>query len=195
MFRFIFAFVLVGVAGGIFFYYTKPQYDSTKQLQADIQSYNQALERSNELQRRRQELLSRFNTFNPQDIERLGKLLPDHVDNVRLLLDLDSFAGSQGFALQNVSINNTSSNTNSNTAQTAAGVIGASSDTFESITFGFSTQGTYPAFIAFMEALERSLRIVDIVSLSLQAAPGTEGIVLPEPVYTFDVVLKTYWLK
>ncbi len=193
MFRFILAFILVGVAGGVFFYYTKPAYDSTKQLQSDIRAYNQALDKANELQRLRQALLSRYNTFNQADIERLAKLLPDHVDNVRLLLDLDSFAGSQGFALQNVSISSTGSSAKTN--QTAAGVIGSSGEAHESLTFGFATQGTYSAFVSFMEALERSLRIVDIVSLSLQPIVPPPGVVLPEPYYSYDVVLKTYWLK
>jgi len=193
MFRFIFALILIVGAGGIFFYYTKPAYDSTKQLQADIQAYNQALDKANELQRLRQALLSRYNTFNQKDIERLARLLPDHVDNVRLLLDLDSFAGSQGFALQNVSISSTAGRATTN--QSAAGVIGATGDPYESLTFGFSTQGTYPAFVAFIEALERSLRIVDIVSLSVEPIDTPDGIALPQPYYTFDVALKTYWLK
>ena len=193
MFRFIFAILLVGAAGAIFFYYTKPSYDATKRIQTDILAYNQALDKANELQKLRQALLSRYNTFNQSDIERLSKLLPDHVDNVRLLLDLDSFAGSQGFALQNVSIS--SAPGGSNASQTAAGTIGATSETHESLTFGFATQGTYPAFVKFIEALERSLRIVDIVSLSLEPVEAPPGVVLPEPYYSFNVVLKTYWLK
>lgn len=192
MFRFILAIILTVAAGGIFFYYTKPSYDATKRIQSDIQAYNQALDKANELQKLRQALLSRYNTFNQSDIERLTKLLPDHVDNVRLLLDLDSFAGSQGFALQNVSISSTAS---ANTSQTAAGVIGATGDSHESLTFGFATQGTYPAFVAFIEALEKSLRIVDIVSLSIEPVEAPPGVTLPEPYYSYDVVLKTYWLK
>ena len=52
----------------------------------------------------KQSLLSRFNAFKTEDLDRLRKLLPDHVDNVRLILDLDNLAARHGMALQNVVI-------------------------------------------------------------------------------------------
>lgn len=188
MIRVLLVIGLFAGAVAIFIMYTKPTYDEVRTVQAQIAEYDSALSKADELQRRKQELLSRFNSFNPTDIDRLRKLLPDHVDNVRLVLDLDTLASRHGFALQNVVID----------AKGAvdAGevrVIGAERTTFDVLTLKFATAGTYPDFVAFMRALEESLRIVDLVELSMDPETGVEG--GEEPVYRFSVTLKTYWLK
>lgn len=189
--RFIIAIIAFAIAGAVFFLYTKPAYDSSRTLQAQIAEYNQALEKAGELQRLKQALLSRYNAFDPQDIDRLHKLLPDHVDNVRLVLDLDNLASSQGFALQNVVV---SSPASEDGAEQPIGTISASNQQYDSLTFTFSTSGTYSGFVQFMETLEKSLRIVDLVSLSISPISSSD-VVLPEPLYSYNVTIRTYWLK
>jgi Tfp pilus assembly protein PilO len=189
MMRTIFSVISLVAAGAIFMLYTKPTYDGVQSQNAQIAQYDQALEKATELQQLKQTLLSRYNTFNPSDIDRLQKLLPDHVDNVRLILDLDSLAGKHGMALQNVAVS--SAESNSNTTQTASGAIGASKQKYDSLTIKFTTQGTYDTFKSFIADLEKDLRVVDLVSLSLSNASGSGQNAL----YTYDITLRTYWLK
>lgn len=181
-------------AGAVFFLYTQPAYDKTQAINGKIAEYDAALQKAAELQELKQTLLSRYNTFNPNDIDRLQKLLPDHVDNVRLILDLDSIAGRHGMALQNVVI---SAPQSAGTTQTAVGALNSSKKKYDSLTLKFKTVGSYDTFIAFIGDLEQSLRIVDLVSLQI-----AEGIVSTadkngpvEPVYEFDITIRTYWLK
>lgn len=181
-------------AGAVFFLYTQPAYDKTQAINGKIAEYDAALQKATELQELKQTLLSRYNTFNPGDIDRLQRLLPDHVDNVRLILDLDSIAGRHGMALQNVVI---SAPQSAATTQTAVGALNSSKKKYDSLTLKFRTAGTYDTFIGFIGDLEQSLRIVDLVSL--QITPGS----LPSdaktgssaPVYEFDISIRTYWLK
>ena len=183
------------VAGGVFFFYTKPTYDGIHGLQAQIQQYNQALTKAAELQQLKQTLLSRYNAFNPTDLDRLHKFLPDHVDNVRLLLDLDNMASRHGMALANVNI---SAPGTANPNTTAIGTITAGSKKYDSLTFTFGTEGTYQTFIEFMNDLESSLRVVELMSLTLDSANGTLTQVPAagsDPVYRFKLTLRTYWLK
>jgi len=189
MFRTIISLVCVTAAGGIFFAYTRPAYDSVQADTARIAQFDQALEKAAELQSLKQTLLSRYNTFASADIGRLQKLLPDHVDNVRLILDLDSMAGKHGVALQNVAVS--SSEGSSNASQSASGQIGASKQKYDSLTIKFATQGTYDTFQRFLADLEKSLRVVDLVSLTL----SNSSISGTTPVYTYDITLRTYWLK
>lgn len=194
MTRTLFSLVFLAAAGGLFFFYTKPAYDGVRTAQAEILQYDQALSKAAELQRLKQQLLSKYNAFNPTDVDRLHKLLPDHVDNVRLVLDLDTLAGQHGFALQNVVINAPGTGTaGANAATQPQPSIGPSRQTYDSLTLKFATSGTYPNFVEFMNALEGSLRIVDVVNLTLDAdaASPLEG----EPIYRFDITLRTYWLK
>lgn len=197
----IIALIGFAIAIAIFFLYTKPTYDSARALQGLIAEYNQALDKAGELQRLKQALLSRYNAFDPADIERLHKLLPDHVDNVRLVLDLDNMAQRYGIALQNVVVGGLTEETST----TVIGAIGGG-QAYDSLTFKFSTDGTYESFVLFMEDLEKSLRIVDLVSLSMSssgphpsvgAATTKSGspIIASEPQYNFDVTVRTYWLK
>lgn len=192
MIRNLFAVLFLAAAGAIFFMYTKPAYDGLRDVQDQIQQYDQALNKADELQRLKQSLLSRYNAFNPVDVDRLHKLLPDHVDNVRLVLDLDTLASQHGFALQNVVINAPGTAVNPGSQQQQV-VIGPSRDTYDSLTLRFATSGTYPQFVEFINALENSLRLVDVVALAMDA--GTTGVTGGEPTYRFDITLRTYWLK
>lgn len=182
----IISLVCLASAIALFFFYTKPAYDSLGMVKGQIEKYNQALEKAAELQRLKQSLLSRYNSFNPADIDRLHKLLPDHVDNVRLVLDLDTLASRHGLALQNVVISAAAS-----ADSTSSDIIGPSPEEHGSLTLGFATVGQYERFVAFLGDLEKSLRIVDVVELKITPATAS-GAGLT---YRFDIVLRTYWLK
>ena len=183
--------VALAVGGGIFFLFTQPHFDNIRATAAEVEQYDQALQKAAELQQLKQSLLSRYNAFNPADVERLRKLLPDHVDNVRLVLDLDSLASRHGMALQNVVISNPAKE-GENAGAVAA--IGVSLQRYDSLTLKFATQGTYPNFTAFLQDLETSLRVVDLVGLRLVRESGGSS-PQSEPIYRYDITIKTYWLK
>lgn len=208
--RLIIAIIGVVFAGGVFFFYTKPAYDSVQEARLNIAQYDAALGKATELQTLKQTLLSRFNTFDINDLDRLQKLLPDHVDNVRLILDLDNLAGRYGLALQNVDVSSSQKQVAKN--QTALGAIGTSNQKYDSLTLSFGTTATYTEFVQFISELESSLRIVDLVSLSITSGVGTGSsaanvtnafpitgtkttLAKSEPLYTFNITLRTYWLK
>lgn len=181
---------LIGLisAGAVFFLFTQPTYDKVQATALEIQQYDAALEKAAELQARKQELLSRFNAFNQQDVQKLEKLLPDHVDNVRLILDLDSLASKHGLAMQNVIV---AGQEKVDGAQTTAGSIGISRQKYDSLTLTFTTQGTYQTFQAFLADLEMSLRIADLVSLKLTPLEAKGA----DPLYSYTISIRTYWLK
>jgi len=192
------------IAGGVFFLYTQPSYDTVQASQVQIDQYNQALDKAAELQQLKQTLLSRYNSFDPNSLDRLQKLLPDHVDNIALILDLDSIATRYGLALQNVDISTATQQ--GSATQTALGAIGSASQTYDSLTLTFSTEGSYASFVQFITDLEDSLRIVDLASLSISRAAGTTGSAngttagatlggQSVPAYTYTISLRTYWLK
>lgn len=162
---------------GIFFFYTKPTYDQAQVQRTQITEYDAALVKANELQERKKVLLDKYNSFQPEDRDRLQKLLPDHVDNVRLILDLDNIASRRGMALQNVVVSTPGAG---QSTQTAVGTISSSKQKYDVLTTKFSTTGTYAAFQQLMTDLETSLRLVDLIDLKI--ARGTE-IGAGEPLY------------
>lgn len=196
MLRTILSVVGIIVAGLVFFEYTQPAYDNINALQAKITQYNQALDKSAELQKLKDTLLTRYNAFNPDAKIRLQKMVPDHVDNIRLILDIDSLAGRFGMALQNVVISTPASEGNN---QTVIGAISTGNQKYDSLTLKFTVRSTYANFVKFMEQLESSLRIVDVVSLgvtpdsggsSAQAGGSSGG-----NYYRYDITIRTFWLR
>ncbi len=187
MIRYAFALCALFIAGAIFFWYTKPTYDSVQSVKDEASQYDAALAKAAELQQLKATLLQRYNSFNPADLDRVQKLLPDHVDNVALILDLDNLAARYQMPIENVDVSTPASTASTNGVAT----IGASGQKYDSVTIRFSTRGSYTDFLSLMRDLEQSLRVVDLVSLTIQpsAAIGTEA------QYGYELTLRTYWLK
>lgn len=178
----LFPLLALVVAGLIFYFYVDPAYAEIRTLRQEEATLNAALSRALELQATRDQLLSRYNTFNPDDLARLGKMLPDHVDNVRLALDMDSLASQYGMRIRNVSIEKIDEK---KTRQTK--VVGPDERAYESMVLSFTVTAQYDTFRTFLADLEQSLRIVDIESVSFSSTDVG--------LYDFTVALRTYWLK
>ena len=104
MSRPIFSTILIVLAVVVFFSFVNPTYEEVRALSEESAQFDNALNRSKELQSVRDELLSRYNTFSNENLDRIEKLLPDNLDNVRLILDLDGIASKYGMLIKNVSI-------------------------------------------------------------------------------------------
>lgn len=191
MIKTIATFVMLGIAGGVFFMYTKPTYDAVQGVKAEVAQFDAALDKARELQELKRQLLARFNTFSTEQLNRLSHLLPDHVDNVRLVLDLDSIASRYGMAIQNVVIDRP----DAGKTETVIGALTNQGNLYESLTMQFSLRGTYGSFTMFLRDLESSLRLVDMVALTIQQEAPEEGVARAEPVYRFNMTVRTYWLK
>ena len=111
----------------------------------------------------------------------MRKLLPHNIDNVRLALDLDGIASRHGLRVQDVTVQTSAE-------ASSQGRIAQDSGPVDSVVISFSVVSQYPNFVAFLKDLEKSLRIVDVVSLSFTTKQGGA---LAE----YDVSVKTYWLK
>ncbi|MEK7530868.1 MAG: type 4a pilus biogenesis protein PilO [Patescibacteria group bacterium] len=171
----------IAIAIGLFSWYIDPAYARIETLREEEATYDAALDRSRELQEVRDQLLSRYNTFSAVDVARLEKLLPDHVDNVRLILDLDSTASKYGMRVRNVAIDDQDKKKNS------TDTLGPDEVGHESLVLSFTVSGQYSTFRQFMADLEKSLRLVDVVGLTFSTSDTG--------IYDFTVSINTYWLK
>jgi Tfp pilus assembly protein PilO len=188
--RNFFTIVFLAGAVAIFFFYTSPAYDAMQALTAQNAQYNAALDKATQLQQIKQTLLSRYQSFDPNALTRLTTMLPDQVDNIRLILDLDNLAGVYGMSLQNVDISSPDSQNGS-----VVSSIADASQPYDSLTIDFSTRGTYQQFTQFLTALESSLRLVDLVSLSIAPAGTTQPGSAGQPLYVYTMTVQTYWLR
>jgi Tfp pilus assembly protein PilO len=187
MIKLTFPILFIILSIGLFFMYVDPTYSNIKNILADGSQFNSALDKSKELQEIRDKLLGRYNTFLTSDINRLTKLLPDNVDNVRLVLDIDNIASKYGMRIKNVNVNR------EGTKQ--PGIIGPNNDLHESVELSFSITASYKDIISFVKDLEGSLRIVDIKEVSLTPLVIKDDAKDSEYIYEYVINLQTYWLK
>jgi Tfp pilus assembly protein PilO len=174
--------ILIAAAIGLFALYTNGTYQHIKTLQVRVGSFNEALDTAQSLKQQRDALLSKRNTFSAENIQKLERILPDNVDNIRFVIDINNIAARHSLSLKNVSLGTLSDSKN----QRAALSVGASGDPVGSAEIGFSLTATYEDFLIFLQDLEHSLRIVDISKISFKPATGSQ--------YDFSMTIKTYWL-
>jgi len=195
MFKFILPIIFVGVAITGFFILTNPLYREILEEKKQIASYGEALNNSKALEAERDKLTQKYNSFNPEDISRLQKLLPDSVDNIRLILEIEKLASPYGMVLKDVKYNVLAKDAALLQAAVIKGGKNLLGKNYSVWDLEFSAQGTYNNFLSFVKDLENNLRIVDIHSVQFSSA-GNTGLNPSVPVaYKYSFKIKTYWLK
>jgi Tfp pilus assembly protein PilO len=200
MMRIILPILLLGVSVASFFFFTFDAYKEIKTLRVTTGEYNTALANFNQLQKVRDTLRDQYNTFSTSDLTRLDKLLPDYVDNIRLVIEIQNMAVRYGLTLTNVKFSIPGKATTAQggkaspeNSQTLA-LMNKEYGVFE---LEFSTVGPYENFVKFSKDVEKSLRLVDIMSVGFSSTDPvrTGGIVSTGTVYKYDFKIRTYWLK
>ena len=171
--------ILIIVSIAVFFGLISPLYDGVKERRAQIKLLSEALSNSRKVQTVRDQLLERYNRISTADLERLKKIVPDHVDNVRLLIEVDRIATRNGVVVQHVATRDGS--------RSERATLGPDESPIGTIRMNFSLAGGFQNIIAFLSELEQSLRVVDITAFSFTRGKGD--------VYEYDMEIQTYWLK
>jgi ribosomal protein L20A (L18A) len=177
------ALILIVLAVGTYFTFTKGKLDELRAIKAVNTEYKTAIDNANRLIAARDKVVKDDINISEADNVRLAKILPDNVDNVRLIIDVkDNIAARHGLFLKGIK---TSSPTDmpQQGSNENRGVAEAIANGYGTVSLSFSVTTSYQTF------LEASLRIMDVSKLSVIASEGGNG------TYDFNVEIKTYWLK
>ena len=109
-------------------------------------------------------------------------MLPDNVDNIRLIIDINNIAARHNLTLSSVQLGDTSATA----VQGSSLAVGPSDSAVGSVQVSFSVVSNYDNFIAFLEDVEHSLRIIDVDKISFEAGQGDLN--------TYTLEIRTYWL-
>lgn len=180
MIRLFIPVIFIGAAIALFVVYTNPTYTKIKNLQVQENSFDAALTKAQELRSVRDDLLSKRSAFLQTDVDKLTRLLPDNVDNIRLIIDIGHIAARHGLQLSGIDLGDLSQ------GKAKADSTDTSTNPIGNVTVGFSVDTNYDTFLGFVQDLEHSMRLLDIQSLSFTSGAG--GTV------TYTVSLRTYWL-
>ncbi len=174
----IVSIILILSSVGLFFGYIDPAYESIRGQKIEKADYDRALNNSKQLQAERDKLLDKFNNIDKVNLDDLAKFLPDNIDNIRLILDIDEIAKNYGMRIRNFKAD----------ATEKSDVIGASNSPYGTLNLSFSTTAPYQTFLTFMRDLEDSLRLIDVTSIEFASSDTGD-------LYDYKVTIKTYWLK
>lgn len=189
MFRTIISIVFIVAAAIGIVVYAAPRYQSTKMLRNEVTELEQALQKAAELREQREQLLSRYNAFTPDDLAKLEMMLPSYVDNVKLVsIDIEQLAAEKGLILKDVSVQE---------PEDAVADPSLMLSPLGTVLIDFSMLGSYTDFTEFLNALEQSLRIIDVqsVEFSIQPRRNKDGTIDVVDYYEFQVTIATYWLR
>lgn len=186
--RYLFPILIIISCIIVFSALIQPRYAVLKETREEVASANTNLKTADTVAKSRQDLINKYNNIPKEDLDDLKTLLPDSVDNIRLIIQLNSLARNQNLSvLRNVNYETRSDEENPKSKDTAK------VRPYGEFTISFETTGPYKNFLAFLSALEQNLRLVDVTSVTFTSNPKSSE--QPLNFMTYNVTLKTYWLR
>lgn len=198
------------LAVGIFFAYVRPAWQGPiAATKASIASTDAALKAAADYRTRENKLAKERAAIDPANLARLSTFLPDSVDNVRIILDLSALAARSSLTLTSINVSSSDKTSAASSGQTPAstamsptspvpggpavpgggGALPTSNrqSSVGSVDLSLTVIGTYGAFQAFLEAVEKSARLLDVKDLSVKGSDTG--------VYTYQLSVRLYWLR
>ena len=179
--------VFLLLAGGIFFGYIHPTFTGVIAVSNEkVKGLDAALVAAKRYEQKIAELGEDLKKLPPDGISRLEVFLPNTVNNVQLILDLDGLAARTGIQIDNF---NTTDLPSSVSGADANGQSASFDDgkPYESLDLTITATGSYAQMRSFLSGVETSLGLLDLVSLQISDSPSG--------VYKYEMSFRLYWLR
>ena len=181
--RAISSFAAILASLGIIFMYVSPTWSGQIAItKAAIAADDKTIAAAKAFTAHEEELTTAEKHMDPDSLKRLNLLLPDSINTIGMIVDLNKLGSDSGLSVANVSISNTP-------APSAVDMGAAAHQSNEtSLDFQANAAGSYTALKAFMKAVEKSQRLINIQSVDVAGAAADTG------VYTYLIKMRAYWL-
>jgi Tfp pilus assembly protein PilO len=201
-----FTSIILIIAGAVLFiFFTRPKFAELQENQLRVKALNVATANAKNLETKKGALLDIRKNISAEDINKLDTMLPNNVENVKLIIDFDKMLQSMVEERGTLRLYKSTEVTNTGSKKISIenpkitpGVVSETDyDTSRlgAINFSFSVTLTYSDFLEFLRRIEHSTRILDVESISFSVASDQGDANSDDPIYTFNITLKTYWLK
>lgn len=180
------AVIAFAVALGIFFFYINPTLSGPiAAAKSSIATDESALAAAATFTAQVKKLQDAEKAIGTNNLNRLSLLLPDSVNNIGLILDLDALAARSGLQVSSIDVAPIAQSTDSTMGPADTGSAQAGS--YQSMDFSISAAGSYSALKTFLGGLEKSQRLLDVQDISLQGSDTG--------IYTYKMKIRLYWLR
>jgi len=161
----------------IYNFYSTPVFDEIGILNQKLTKLDASLTESKDLRDVISQKETTYSGFTDEEKEKINKLIPNSIDNVKLVIDIDDIASKYNMKIRDINID---------TGELVYGTE-ISPKSYGTATLKFTVTAPYDRFRLFLSDIEDSLRLVDVSSLSFNAGE--------KDMNDYNVELKTYWLK
>ncbi len=182
----ILSITVIAICVGMYFMYIKPLTVEIKMKTAEKAEFTKVLSKVKEIKEKREAVLAEYNSISPDEIERLNKIIPEKIDAISMLNNLSVVGERYGVVIKDFKL---SENDPNNQDVTGASHIGSHKTT--GVTMHLS--GNYDQFLNFLEDVEYSLSLIDVVSLNI--IPGPLSKTGQAGVMEFALEANTYSLR
>lgn len=177
MFKTLTPILSVLVAIAIFFLYVRPEFEEIRLIQDEANEYREAVAKAAEFNQLLNSLLAKRNAIGARELERLEALLPDSTNQIRAVIDIEQLAEQHEVALGSISVQL------DGVVDLDVDAVGGDDiadldrlnitrDDFETSDISFNITATYDQMKDFIQDLERSLVLMELMNLTFASQEG-----------------------
>jgi Tfp pilus assembly protein PilO len=179
-------FIIIAICVGMYFVYISPSGAEVKALSREKAGYDNILNKTKELKKQREDILTVYNGIAAGDIDRLNKIVPENFSAVLFLNDLTAQAGQYGMTIRDFKTSEPKSENGGVLVNPTSG------EPYTTTVVHFNVIAPYSQFVKFLTDLESSLRLIDVVGLSVRASSVR---IVGDSSLEYSLEVKTYSLR
>jgi Tfp pilus assembly protein PilO len=151
-------------------------------LQAEKGRIADTIDQVKKIEDKKNQLLAEYNQISTADKASIATLLPDHLDFVRLISQIDTIARGYGIAIIEVSAKEIAIDRSESVSEVVPPPL------FNTGRVTMVFKGDYEKYSNLIRDIEKSLRIIDVRNVSIKTETEASG------QFEFKVEFDTYWL-
>lgn len=165
---------LVAIAGILFWTLLMPAYDN-------VMAQREAISERTDIIKARSDIIANISALTQEyakrstDIARFASIVPAKKSTPEIISSIQALATQNGLQLTTIAL--------------TAGSTGQNANPYQEQSIDLGLNGGYPAFKSFIMALERNIRLIDVISID--ASPTVDN----SPIISFHVKGNAYYIK
>ena len=179
--------LVIFISVALYFMNIVPLSDDVKALVRTKGLRTNVLLKAQELNSKRGTVADAYASISDSDKDKLNKIIPQKFDSVMFANDLNGIALKNNLSFQDFKVDETGG------GDQVTVVEQNSTLPYKTTTTSFVVIGQYFDFVKFMDTVDKSLRLMDVVGLSVE--PSVKQEKKDSGLLQFTLIVKTYSLK
>lgn len=173
MFRTFFPIAAIIISVIVLFTYVKPTLNEVKGIQSETREYSDVIANAKQFNDLIQTRVAEMDTIGVRNLARLDKFLPNDIDEVRFLYDIDTIAKKHRMLFGNISVEEDTEDDDSGTVSF--------------VEMSFALIGSYEQFKNVLKDFEQSLALTEVTEINFSAGEGD--------LIQFELTVRTFQLS